>query len=297
MFNMYSVGKKIATLRKQKNMTQMEVADALNVTYQAVSNWERGSTMPDISKLEDLAQLLGVSIEDIITDKEASKKINDVRSDIGKLGIGDIVDIAPIMQPSEIERVIENHHNYETNDVIMLAPFLDSKTIKELLNNQVVSLDDLVNIAPFMDEEDLDEKINLSIENEELEVNKIVNLAPFIKETTLIKILEKVKENLDSKVICELIPFLNGDTINELCKNISLSNNELVELAPFLDSETIKNNLINYQFSSKTIVELAPFIDSSDLDEIVLKNKDQLDKETIVELAPFLEKATLLKII
>ena len=42
MFNTYQVGKRIAQLRKQRNMTQLELADRLSISYQAVSNWERG---------------------------------------------------------------------------------------------------------------------------------------------------------------------------------------------------------------------------------------------------------------
>jgi len=51
MFDMNEVGRRISTARKDKNMTQMELADRLNISFQAVSNWERGISMPDISKL------------------------------------------------------------------------------------------------------------------------------------------------------------------------------------------------------------------------------------------------------
>lgn len=42
MFDTVKTGKKIAELRKQKDMTQFELADAMGISYQAVSNWERG---------------------------------------------------------------------------------------------------------------------------------------------------------------------------------------------------------------------------------------------------------------
>lgn len=42
MFNMTKIGKKICALRKEHNMTQVELADRLAISYQAVSNWERG---------------------------------------------------------------------------------------------------------------------------------------------------------------------------------------------------------------------------------------------------------------
>ena len=42
MFDMKQIGKKITKLRKGNNMTQMELADKLGISFQAVSNWERG---------------------------------------------------------------------------------------------------------------------------------------------------------------------------------------------------------------------------------------------------------------
>ena len=46
MFDVQIVGRKIGKLRKKCNLTQMELADRMGVSYQAVSNWERGSSMP-----------------------------------------------------------------------------------------------------------------------------------------------------------------------------------------------------------------------------------------------------------
>ena len=59
MFNMSEVSERIMLARKNKGMTQMELANALGISYQAVSNWERGVSMPDISNLEPLASVLG----------------------------------------------------------------------------------------------------------------------------------------------------------------------------------------------------------------------------------------------
>ena len=47
MLNMERVGRKISELRRERNMTQMELADQMGISFQAVSNWERGNSMPD----------------------------------------------------------------------------------------------------------------------------------------------------------------------------------------------------------------------------------------------------------
>lgn len=64
--NNAKTGKLIAALRKQNNMTQQNIADALHVTSKAVSKWERGLSFPRVDILERLAYVLGVSVMDIL---------------------------------------------------------------------------------------------------------------------------------------------------------------------------------------------------------------------------------------
>lgn len=44
MFNMQKIGRRISSLRREHNMTQVELADKLSISFQAVSNWERGGS-------------------------------------------------------------------------------------------------------------------------------------------------------------------------------------------------------------------------------------------------------------
>ena len=72
MFDTIKVAKRIRDGRNAKNMTQMELADKLGVSFQAVSNWERGASMPDISKLSDLSEILSISISDLLGSEDKS---------------------------------------------------------------------------------------------------------------------------------------------------------------------------------------------------------------------------------
>ncbi|MDE7182668.1 MAG: helix-turn-helix domain-containing protein [Clostridia bacterium] len=56
-------GEKIAALRKLKGMTQAELGNELNVTFQAVSKWERGESLPDFATMSKIAKLFGVPLE------------------------------------------------------------------------------------------------------------------------------------------------------------------------------------------------------------------------------------------
>lgn len=61
------VGAQIAHLRKEKCLTQNDLGDRLGVTFQAVSKWERGETLPDTAILLDLAKALETSVDFILT--------------------------------------------------------------------------------------------------------------------------------------------------------------------------------------------------------------------------------------
>lgn len=59
------IGKSIAQFRKKQNLTQAELADRLNVSYQAISQWEREETYPDISILPDLAAAFDITMDEL----------------------------------------------------------------------------------------------------------------------------------------------------------------------------------------------------------------------------------------
>ena len=60
-------GELIREARKAKNYTQSELGDMLGVTNKAISRWECGDSFPDVGVLENLAQILGLKIQDIVT--------------------------------------------------------------------------------------------------------------------------------------------------------------------------------------------------------------------------------------
>ena len=84
-----NIGENLRRLRKNKDITQEELAGILSVSFQAVSKWERGDTFPDITMLPALSNFFEVSVDEIIgmnkiRDREniqqAHKKINELNS-------------------------------------------------------------------------------------------------------------------------------------------------------------------------------------------------------------------------
>lgn len=67
-----TLGKRIAALRREKELKQDELAEKLGVSPQAVSKWENDQTCPDISLLPLLAKTLGVSVDELLSGKQES---------------------------------------------------------------------------------------------------------------------------------------------------------------------------------------------------------------------------------
>ena len=80
------MGKYIAKLRKQKDMTQKELADKINVTDKAVSKWERGKGIPDIVNLEKLANVFGITIVELTAVKIMTMQIRITQIEKRKSG-------------------------------------------------------------------------------------------------------------------------------------------------------------------------------------------------------------------
>ena len=69
----YNVAKNITELRLLHNMTQMELGEKLNYSDKTISKWERGESSPDISVLVEIADLFGVTLDDLVRAEKAEK--------------------------------------------------------------------------------------------------------------------------------------------------------------------------------------------------------------------------------
>ena len=78
------VGIFLKELRKEKNITQEQLAEQLNVSGRTVSRWETGNNMPDISLLVEISELYDISIPEIINGKRKSENMNEEVKEVAK---------------------------------------------------------------------------------------------------------------------------------------------------------------------------------------------------------------------
>ena len=72
--DLIKIGKFIANCRKDKNITQEQLAEKLYITDRAVSKWERGLSLPDPDKMLDLCDILGISVNELLIGEKIDMK-------------------------------------------------------------------------------------------------------------------------------------------------------------------------------------------------------------------------------
>ena len=81
MMNQTEIGKFIAKCRKEKKLTQAQLAEKLNITDRAVSKWETGKSMPDSSIMLELCEILGITVNELLSGEEIDMESFEKRAD------------------------------------------------------------------------------------------------------------------------------------------------------------------------------------------------------------------------
>ncbi|MGN1409361.1 MAG: helix-turn-helix domain-containing protein [Eubacteriales bacterium] len=246
MFDTLKVAKKIKEARIAQNMTQLAVADSMEVSYQAVSNWERGNSMPDISKLEQLCRVLKISLEELLdSDEKAAEAVTKVLDEEEpEMTIEELNEISAIMSPAELQKQLESAQ--KNSDRILLstigamASYLDNEYLNTLLDRaEVDSIDAVISIAPFLEEEVLDKLADKAVPKN---LSELVGLAPYVSESRLSKLIKRCEDVSDMGAVSALAPFISADCFDYLVEK-NMDSSDFVKLsgvAHFMDSGTVR---------------------------------------------------------
>lgn len=238
MFDMMLSGKKIADARKAKNMTQMELADLLGISYQAVSNWERGNSMPDISKLPELSELLDVSVDEILGKRSAviENVMNDeYREDVT---MDEILEAAPLLKPEQVDKNVERKFWTGQNITEIpgsVLPFLSTDFVDELFRKCMeYGVEDVSKFLPFIHTEIIDEYVRTGKGN--------TSFYPFASDDALIALASKKYKESGLNSIQSLAPFLPDEYINKIAEEAIEKDGieAIVPLAPFIDHKILE---------------------------------------------------------
>lgn len=171
-------------MRLKNNLTQLNVADKLGLTPQAVSKWERCESMPDITLLPEIAEMYGITVEEILT--------------VGATGQnGDFDDIMRSLNTFVDEKIFQK----------VLRKFEDAKNVQELS----IPLD--IFMALNGRQKDMLLDILLNMDDYWVVIDDILQYLNMAQRTKLIK---RVAENGDYEALEMLIPFMTRDIRTEI---------------------------------------------------------------------------------
>ena len=304
MFDTVKVGRIISQKRKEHNMTQMQLADALGISFQAVSNWERGNSMPDISKLPELAELFGCSIEELLGGGASAGNVEKLAKGEGQgLSLGEIAEVAPVLTPEVLDEAVESARRGDTPSVACgdssLQEGAEGESDDEDFDEDIDEEDE-----EGEDEEDEEEPRRfhafwkrtgrgarahirdgktvyiLGAEKsgekrkdkaKSKRLKELVMLAPFLSSERLRELVEELRgEGYTVSELVPLAPFLSEEDLDALIELAEADDGELAALAPFLSQETLKKLAERSGVKSGQLIALAPFLSEEALEELVM---------------------------
>lgn len=238
MFDINVISKRIKNARVQKNMTQMDLADAMGVSYQAVSNWERGNSLPDISKIEQLCKELDISFDVLLgSDSKEAVAVKKAINDVDSLSTEEVSRIAPMIKPIDLKNTIKKDKaNLDIDVLVNLAVFLDEEEITEMAKrvDSISDISKLVGLAPFVNEKIL---CDLAMQYKGNWGDSLTGLAPFLDKEMVGTIAVDALENgnIDIEHLKSVAPFIDGQSIERILEYIKEKGNieDLLAFAVF----------------------------------------------------------------
>lgn len=243
MFNMDSIGKKISSARRARNMTQMDLADRLHISFQAISNWERGQSMPDIAKLPELSKQLDISIDELLGN--ASPLIHGLTSDApdeylktAPITPEEVIEAAPILKPSQFKEAFQNSQPpIDLAEIDALFPYLDDDTLDQLAQ-RVYASDGIAGIVPLVTYLSDDTIGALAMDAiRQADISTVDPIAPFLSEQLLHRLVRECYLDANPpRALSELLPLLphlEEDDIDALAQ-MYYAAGEIDSVSPFL---------------------------------------------------------------
>ena len=288
MFDTIQIGKKIKQARIDRNMTQMNLADAMGVSYQAVSNWERGNSMPDISKLGDLCDALHITVNELLGIESPAVAKAMAQEE---LTVEELAEVAPVLPPKTMQFNVQQMQSRLQAGLAKMSEkleqtFGDGGTF-EMKMGKVMDAVESGNVTVHIRE---DKK-----KGKKLDLSRIADMAPYLDEEFLNQLLENA-DLTDLDGLDEIAPFLSREALEKLVERATVNDLEMiVDVAPFLSKEALDKAVRQCveAGSPDAIEELAPFLSKETLDWIVFTAVERKLELNFEELYPFLRKETL----
>ena len=170
MFDTRKFGGYLSRLRKNADMTQSELADKLNVTRQAISRYELGDSFPDVSILVIIADIFGITLDELISAGEPTRgeslilgSIARGQSNISAESIDDVLNLAPFLKPSMLDKLSArfSRSGIDISNILTLAEYLSDDGVRQMVDGAEYGQIDNELLEKFLPLLDYDSKLSI----------------------------------------------------------------------------------------------------------------------------------------
>ena len=257
----------IASLRRRSGLTQEQLAEKMSVSVTSVQNWEKGSSDISFDRLPKLADVLNVSVDDLVCEITAELKNRQSKDNWPDFLFSDVIN-------KKIDRMSLNLLQQELFGVLCIydAKFLDDDKLKDSID------------ASFYSEQC---EAELSIYNEDLKnvpfefVNKVGSINFMKNADRLFEVIRYLKKDF-------LLKILKNDPDTEFSIR-KLSKRQIIELIDYGFRETFWDEYLDYspfEISMSKAEILLPFLEKNDsihlTDQLMKDNKLPEDVKNVV---------------
>lgn len=269
MFNMKQVGNKIVAFRKEHNMTQTELADKMNVSFQAVSNWERGNSMPDISKLPQLAAVFGCSVDELL--EERSELLHSAMED----GLQEYVEnhevpreeleaAVPVLKPDQIEKIANSMLLKNGDNINIFYPYLDEGALREVAEWKLRKGNSIEDMLEYLDEDAIGE---LAIKQYG-QGNPVERFYEYMEDDQLGELARRKVENGDP--IEDMLKYLDEDVIGELAIKQYEQGKPVKKFYKLMEDDRLEELARRKAAKGESIEDMLEYLDNDIIKGIVL---------------------------
>ena len=262
-FDMRRIGQTIARLRREQNLTQMALADLMGVSFQAVSNWERGQSMPDVSKLPELADIFSVSVDELLGRQAPPIVTHAMKDDLDEylqsapVSLPEAAQVAPVLLPGHMEQITDQLLGLR--DLLSLTELACDEASAQAPAAELpadVRAPELIDLLPYLSTEKVDALLRGNAADEAF----VSACLPFASSRLLTELASTWER--DGRDIQPLVPFLQTSTVDRIVCAMEAQGESISALAPFMSSGALERIFPYRLRQKKPVRSLLPFVGS-----------------------------------
>ncbi|WP_322906110.1 helix-turn-helix transcriptional regulator [Paenibacillus campi] len=289
------IGALIADYRKQHNMTQLELAEHMHVSPQAISKWETGKSLPDIFTLIRLSKVLHIELSELLGEnKELTNEMLHQLApqqaiDTALLELEHVVQYAALIKPDDWNDILQDYdlEALTVQDIVQLAPLLEQETLIDIVHTRAAMIRQqptvLAELAPFLTEDVLYAIVcgadAMTIEH----MIDVMHIAPYYTQR-LHDYLARHNEQITVQQMAKLAPFVEPELLGEFVQahwEQYTNEQHLATMLALLPQPIMQELLLQQKVTYELLLFVIPFIDRALAEQLLEHHIESLEPDQL----------------